>query len=458
MIVWSPNGPGTGCGVSATLQETWPAASLADAAPVDLTRVDRLVVLSAHPTDETLGAGGLIRHLHGRGVPIEVVVGTNGEGSHPDSPTHSSERLWALRRDEVARAVGHLAPSARLRRLGLPHGALSDYVPVLTDAARSAVGAAAERALIVAAWHDEGQSDHRAAAQAADLAARATGATLIEFPVRAWRHATPDDPRLHPSRLAVLRLTDAELIAKRRAVREHRSQISALSPAIQDRATVGTDLLDFFDRPYEIFLPVRRTLPAGYFDTLYREAGDPWRLGGSWYEERKRALTMASLPRARFRSAFEPGCALGLLTELLAPRCDRLLATDVATEPLAAAAVRLTAHPHVELRRLTVPRQWPAGEFDLVVVSELGYYLDHTDLSTLVERMVGGLAADGVVVACHWRHPAPGYPLTGDEVHEALVAESGLTGLAVHREADFRLDVLARPGTPSVARADGVLA
>jgi SAM-dependent methyltransferase len=205
-------------------------------------------------------------------------------------------------------------------------------------------------------------------------------------------------------------------------------------------------------------VPARRSLTAGYFEDLYRAADDPWRLAGSWYEQRKRALTMASLPRARFRSAFEPGCALGLLTELLAPRCDRLLATDIAAEPLAALARRFASDPQVDVRQLAVPRQWPPGEFDLVVLSEIGYYLDHADLSEVIDRTVGSLAADGFVVACHWRHPAAGYPLTGDEVHESMTAESGLTVLTAHREEDFRLDVFGRPGAPSVARADGVLA
>jgi hypothetical protein len=201
----------------------------------------------------------------------------------------------------------------------------------------------------------------------------------------------------------------------------------------------------------------RRTLPAGYFDALYRDAEDPWGLGRSWYEQRKRTMTMAAMPRARFRSAFEPGCATGLLTELLATRCDRLLATDIAAEPLAALARRFASNPQVDVRQLAVPRQWPDGEFDLVVLSEIGYYLDPTDLSAVIDRTVGCLAVDGVVVACHWRHRASGYPLTGDQVHEALIAESGLVVLVAHLEEDFRLDVLGRPGTPSVARADGVL-
>ena len=76
----------------------------------------------------------------------------------------------------------------------------------------------------------------------------------------------------------------------------------------------------------------------------------------------------------------------------------------------------------------------------------------------LIARTVDSLAADGVVVACHWRHPAPGYPLTGDQVQAALVDESGLSLTATHQEEDFRLDVLTAPGMPSVARWEGLLA
>ena len=49
-----------------------------------------------------------------------------------------------------------------------------------------------------------------------------------------------------------------------------------------------------------------------------------------WYERRKYAITMAMLPLPRYRHAYEPGCSVGVLTELLAARCDHVTATDVA--------------------------------------------------------------------------------------------------------------------------------
>ena len=72
-------------------------------------------------------------------------------------------------------------------------------------------------------------------------------------------------------------------------------------------------------------------LPVAYFEEIYSRAEDPWHFETSWYERRKYELTMAALPRERYRRAFEPGCANGALTERLASRCDE----RVALEPVA---------------------------------------------------------------------------------------------------------------------------
>ena len=59
---------------------------------------------------------------------------------------------------------------------------------------------------------------------------------------------------------------------------------------------------------------VTPSLPADYFARLYSESDDPWRISLGWYERRKRALLMASLPHERFSVVFEPGCSNGELT------------------------------------------------------------------------------------------------------------------------------------------------
>ncbi len=146
-----------------------------------------------------------------------------------------------------------------------------------------------------------------------------------------------------------------------------------------------------------------------------------------------------------------------MLTAELARRCDAVLAADIATRPLDLARRRLGSADHVRFEQLQVPQEWPAGRFDLVVLSEVGYYCDSDDLDRLIDRAVASLDADGVLVACHWRHPVAEYPLGGDDVHERLRQRSGLDVLVAHVEPDFRLDVFVRPPAVSVAAADGLV-
>ena len=124
--------------------------------------------------------------------------------------------------------------------------------------------------------------------------------------------------------------------------------------------------------------------PPEYFDAMYAGSRDPWSLSTRWYERRKHALTVAALTRDRYRSAFEPGCSVGALTSLLAPRCDRLLATDRVREAVLTARDRLGDRPGLRIERGTVPDGWPDGRFDLVVLSEVGYYLDEPGLHRLI--------------------------------------------------------------------------
>jgi len=192
----------------------------------------------------------------------------------------------------------------------------------------------------------------------------------------------------------------------------------------------------------------------GYLSRLYAGSDDPWRIENGFYEQRKRRLVLDCLPQPRYRSCFEPGCAAGALSELLAERCDRLLAADAADRAVELTAARLAGHRHAEARRLAVPDGWPAGRFDLVVLSEFGYYLPPDRWQELVERLAGSLAEGWTVLACHWLSPFAERTIATDELHEALAA--GLPGrrVVLLRDEDFRLDVFT--GVPgSVAARDG---
>ena len=189
------------------------------------------------------------------------------------------------------------------------------------------------------------------------------------------------------------------------------------------------------------------TLPPSYFDRMYERTDDPWGFVDRWYEERKRALTLAALPYPRYRTAFEPGCSIGMLTVGLARRCDFILAGDVSDSALKQAMDRLSDQPHVQLRRIRLPADWPNQEFELVVLSELLYYLDTADLQETVGKAVGAVAPHGALLSVHWRHAVPDYPHTGDVVQGAVeqAARDVLIQTVHHVEADFDLAVYVRP-------------
>lgn len=202
--------------------------------------------------------------------------------------------------------------------------------------------------------------------------------------------------------------------------------------------------------------PGRAALPAAYFDRSYSESDDPWGFTSRWYEERKRAISLAALPQRRYGQALEVGCSIGVLTEQLATRCDRLLAIDVAQHAVDRARTRLAGHDHVVVELGDVTREYPPGAFDLVVLSEVGYYFDRVTLASVVGAVIASLTAGGTLLACHWRHPVTDYPLSGDAVHAAIGARTELSRVVEHREEDFLLEVFSLDGR-SVARRSGLL-
>jgi SAM-dependent methyltransferase len=194
------------------------------------------------------------------------------------------------------------------------------------------------------------------------------------------------------------------------------------------------------------------TLGPEYFEKVYAASSDPWGFTSRWYEERKYALSLAMLPLRRYAKAFEPGCSIGVLTALLAPRCDRLLSCDVSPEAIRQARRRA---PGALVERRNLPEDWPEGTFDLIVFSEFLYYLGPEDLDRVLRLAGKSLAPNGTVLAVHWRHLVTDYPQTGDEVHAAL-ARTDLSLLAEHREADFVAEVYVNGDPVSVAAAEGL--
>jgi SAM-dependent methyltransferase len=186
------------------------------------------------------------------------------------------------------------------------------------------------------------------------------------------------------------------------------------------------------------------TIPASYFERLYEVEQDPWNFETSAYEHSKYGATIAALTRLHYRRGLEVGCSIGVFTALLAHRCEHLLAIDVSHRALNVATERCRGFANVKFEKRNVPADWPRGAFDLIVLSEIIYYLDPADVSGLADRVRGSVDPGGQVLLVHWLGSTD-YPLTGDDAAELFMRA---LGRSVHRfrhvrtEA-YRLDSLA---------------
>ena len=179
-----------------------------------------------------------------------------------------------------------------------------------------------------------------------------------------------------------------------------------------------------------------------YFEQLYREKADPWGFETSPYEQAKYARTIAALPANRFTAALEVGCANGVLTAQLGARCDALLAVDVSDTALDAARARCTDLPHIRFENRRLPQDMPDERFDLILLSEVVYYLDRSDLDRAAAYLQRATRSGGHLLLVHWIGETD-YPLSGDEAVDALRATLGDKFAEVHgeRHDKYRLDL-----------------
>lgn len=193
-----------------------------------------------------------------------------------------------------------------------------------------------------------------------------------------------------------------------------------------------------------------------YFESMYGATDDPYELRSRWYEQRKRAVLMAALPCARYANAYEPGCGAAELTVALAQRCDAVLASDFSAQAVAAAQRRTATFANVRIEPHTLPADWPVHDapFDLIVLSEVGYFLEAPAMQKIAALCAATLAPGGALVACDWRPDFRERALATARVH-GMLADLGLPRLVLHEEDDFLLQVWSRDPR-SVAQHEGI--
>jgi LmbE family N-acetylglucosaminyl deacetylase len=194
-----------------------------DLPELDLGACPEIVVVAAHPDDETFGFGATATMLAELGVPVQVVSASDGGASHPGLSPSQRHRLEHTRRAELHRAAGLLGLAAPIS-LGLPDGELSDHQDRLTDLLTEALATRPPGTWCAATWRGDGHPDHEAVGRAAAAASRQTGAVLMEYPVWMWHWALPGDPAVPWDRAQAVALTSAAVDRKSLAAKCFRSQ------------------------------------------------------------------------------------------------------------------------------------------------------------------------------------------------------------------------------------------
>lgn len=183
---------------------------------------------------------------------------------------------------------------------------------------------------------------------------------------------------------------------------------------------------------------------AATFDRLYAANADPWDFRGSAYERAKYDATLAALPE-HCGALLEVGCSIGVLTSRLAPRCTHLLALDFAEAALAQARTACAASGNVGFLQAGVPAGWPDGRFDVILFSEVLYFLAPADIEATAKHATAALTTGGVILLVNWTGPNDA-PCTGDHAAELFIAGCGLAHDPVANEGTYRIDRLNKPG------------
>lgn len=188
------------------------------------------------------------------------------------------------------------------------------------------------------------------------------------------------------------------------------------------------------------------SLPPSYFETMYRRDPDPWDFETSDYEALKYQTTIDVLPQASYSNVLEIGGSIGVLTALLSQKCKSLLSIDVSQTAQERAIARCRDLDWVRFKIAQVPQDFPDESFDLILVSEVGYYLSWSDLKQTQQLILDRLEVGGHLLLVHWTLYAKDYPLTGDEVHDYFLelTDKNLKHLKGLRREQYRLDLFER--------------
>ncbi|MBM9596239.1 SAM-dependent methyltransferase [Roseitranquillus sediminis] len=190
-------------------------------------------------------------------------------------------------------------------------------------------------------------------------------------------------------------------------------------------------------------MPNEETL--AHLTALYAAERDPWRHDSSLYERAKHRRTLAAIGRGPYRSAAEIGCGTGPLTAGLVDVCERVVALDCVPAAIDRARARVPGET-VRFVEAAAPQGLPDGCFDLIVLSEVLYFLTADEVEAVARWVENAALPACRVVSVNWTGPT-GHAISGVEAADLLCCGLPHWRLRRERNEGYILDVLDRAGS-----------
>jgi peptidoglycan/xylan/chitin deacetylase (PgdA/CDA1 family) len=190
-----------------------------------------------------------------------------------------------------------------------------------------------------------------------------------------------------------------------------------------------------------------------FFERLFARRVDPWGYTNP-YEQKKHEQILSLIPKEGIGRAIDLGCAEGHFTARLATRVPNVVAADVSQVALDRAARRLKGLGNVRFVRLDLRSEPLPGRFDLIVCSEVLYYLDGLEqLQAVARKLANALEPGGYLVTAHANQVVDepdepgfdwGHPFGARVIGETLSATRGLHLLREIRTPLYRIQLFRR--------------
>jgi len=423
------------------------------------------VVVAPHPDDETLGCGGTVALLRNLNIPVHFIFVSDGTMSHPNSLKFPEEKLRRIREDEAEKAVLTLGGDKnnisflRIKDTRVPYRSDAGFEKAVQQMVQI-IGTAQPQTVFVP-WQKDPHRDHQATWEIMSEVCRRLDnkPRILEYPIWFWELGQAEDLDwiVKMKRVAVDITTSLNI--KNEALRAHVSQVTGMIDDDPDGFMLSAEVMAHFNIPTEVFFESEiqtnnmgkpeKSLDADFFNKMYAQNQDPWDFENSPYEREKYQATLDVIPNEKYKNVFEIGCSNGVLTQKLLTICQRLLAVDASEIAVKNAKDRLADYPFVEVKEMTIPKDFPEDKFDLILFSEVGYFLTIEDLTIARDRMVEALLPEGHLLMVHWTPPVQEFPLTGDQVHELFMESASLESSALKHlygksESQYRIDLFEK--------------